>query len=108
MNEAQRLSRLLWDAREQLEMHADMMVARYGEASASFTRQILLEVDAYRAEQGWSPNGFGHEEPSPLEKARQILNRDPWLKCEKHPDDDPVKCGWKRVVYDLRAVLGAK
>ena len=26
-------------------------------------------------------------------------------RCDTHPDDDPIKCGWKRAVADIQAVL---
>lgn len=26
-------------------------------------------------------------------------------ECDRHPDDDPVSCGWKRVVLDIDAAL---
>ena len=26
-------------------------------------------------------------------------------RCDIHPDDDPIKCGWKRAVADIQAVL---
>ena len=27
--------------------------------------------------------------------------------CDVHPDDDPVSCGWKRAVADVRRALDA-
>ena len=26
-------------------------------------------------------------------------------RCDIHPDDDPIKCGWKRAVADIQAAL---
>ena len=26
-------------------------------------------------------------------------------RCDIHPDDDPVKCGWKRAIASVQAVL---
>ena len=26
-------------------------------------------------------------------------------RCDTHPDDDPIKCGWERAVADIQAVL---
>ena len=26
-------------------------------------------------------------------------------RCDIHPDDDPIKCGWKQAVADIQAVL---
>jgi hypothetical protein len=46
--EARQLSRILFEAREQLEMWADV-------------RKLIREVDEFRAAQGWSPDGFGDE-----------------------------------------------
>lgn len=59
-NERARLSRLLWAAREIAEAHADIVEARAGKPDV-YGRRLVAEIDAYRAEQGWSPNGFGGE-----------------------------------------------
>lgn len=53
------LSRLLWDAREMLDMAADQL-----ERGVGPYRDLVIQIDAYRARQGWSPNGFGGE-PTP-------------------------------------------
>jgi hypothetical protein len=58
--EAARLSRLLFEAREQIDMWADVIEARGGYSAV--TRAVRDEIDAYRAERGWSPNGFGGEQ----------------------------------------------
>lgn len=60
-HEPAELSRLLWDAREGLEMYADHLDAR-GVPSRG-PRQTVAEIDAYRARQGWNPHGFGGEAP---------------------------------------------
>ena len=26
-------------------------------------------------------------------------------RCDIHPDDDPIKCGWKRAVFDVQSTL---
>ena len=26
-------------------------------------------------------------------------------RCDIHPDDDPIKCGWKQAVADIQAAL---
>lgn len=62
--EARRLSKLLFDCRELVEMYADVVEARTGRPVA-WPRRVLSEVDAYRAEQGWSPNGYGGEAGRP-------------------------------------------
>lgn len=54
------LSRLLFEAREQIEMWADVVEARTGQRD-TWARSVLARLDAYRAERGWSPNGFGGE-----------------------------------------------
>lgn len=56
-----RLSRLLWDAREGLEMWADTVEAQTQKRDTP-TRSTIEEIDTFRDEQGWSPNGFGGEE----------------------------------------------
>lgn len=58
--EAARLSRILFDAREQIEMWSDVVERRSGQES-THTRQLVAEIDDYRAERGWSPHGFGGE-----------------------------------------------
>jgi hypothetical protein len=59
-----RLSRLLWDAREWIEMYADHFARHHGRSVGidSPLRRTVAEIDAYRAEQGWSPDGFGGED----------------------------------------------
>lgn len=54
------LSRLLFEARESVEMWADVVEARMG-VPDSYTRGLVERLDAYRAERGWSPHGFGGE-----------------------------------------------
>jgi glutamine synthetase len=54
------LSRLLFEARESVEMWADVVEARTGKAD-NYTRGLVARIDAYRAERGWSPHGFGGE-----------------------------------------------
>lgn len=54
------LSRLLFAAREEIEMWADVVEARTGK-QATHTREVLAQLDTYRAERGWSPDGFGGE-----------------------------------------------
>lgn len=61
MSENARLSKLLFDAREAAEMYADMVQRQAGRDSA-FLRKLVADIDAYRGEQGWSPDGFGGED----------------------------------------------
>lgn len=56
----QRLSKLLWDAREGLEMYADGLDAKFPGAGR-WPRKTVADIDDYRAERGWSPDGFGGE-----------------------------------------------
>lgn len=58
--DAARLSKLLFEAREQIEMWADAVGGRTGR-STDYLRGLVARIDAYRAERGWSPNGFGGE-----------------------------------------------
>lgn len=58
--DARRLSRLLWDCREIVEMYLDVVEGRGGRRS-EYLRRILGEIEAYRAERGWDPDGFGGE-----------------------------------------------
>jgi hypothetical protein len=56
-NETERLSRMLFCAREEISMWADV-VERFGE-TADVQRRLIAEIDEYRAEQGWPAHGFG-------------------------------------------------
>lgn len=38
-----------------------------------------------------------------LARIREALARHP--RCDIHPDDDPVTCGWKRAVADIQTAL---
>lgn len=55
------LSRMLWDARELASMFVDVAEARTGQR-AEWGHRVVREIDAYRAERGWSPHGFGGED----------------------------------------------
>lgn len=56
-----RLSRLLFEAREIASMFADVVEVRTGRTD-DWSRRVVADIDAYRAEQGWSPDGFGGED----------------------------------------------
>lgn len=58
----QALSRLLWHARERVEMAADSVEHSTGREDMH-GRRLVADIDAFRAAQGWSPNGFGGEGP---------------------------------------------
>ena len=62
-DERARLSRMLFEARERVEMSADTVELQVGKPDI-WGRRLVAEIDAYRAEQGWSPHGFGGEETS--------------------------------------------
>jgi hypothetical protein len=62
--EVQRLSRLLFEAREVADMLGDIVEARSGQTD-TWSRRVRDEIDAYRAERGWSPHGFGGETDPP-------------------------------------------
>jgi hypothetical protein len=64
MSDAQRLSRLLFEARELIDMMGDIVEARSGRPD-TWSRRVRDEIDTYRAEQGWSPHGFGDETARP-------------------------------------------
>ena len=60
MTENARLSRLLFESREHLSMWSDVVEGWAGRKDTSLLR-LIGEIDTYRAERGWSPNGFGGE-----------------------------------------------
>ena len=74
-SDAERLSRLLWEARELVEMFGDVVASRTGSRS-DWAIRVREEIDAYRAEQGWPPHGFGHERPLRLVCPRCDLTGD--------------------------------
>jgi hypothetical protein len=61
MDDPAQLSKLLFEARELVDMLGDMVAARTGGAD-DWSRRVRDEIDAYRAERGWSPHGFGGEQ----------------------------------------------
>lgn len=58
--EAARLSRMLFHAREQIDMWSDV-VERRTDKPAAASRRLVEEIDAYRLERGWDSFGFGGE-----------------------------------------------
>jgi hypothetical protein len=60
MSEAARLSKMLFTARESVEMLADIVERRMVQPD-KHNRRLVAEIDAYRAERGWNPHGFGGE-----------------------------------------------
>lgn len=76
-SEAAKMSRMLFAARENLSMWGDVVTARTGKIPTSVL-ELVEEIDAYRAEHGWSPNGFGGEadpEPPTLEQVMEVVGR---------------------------------
>lgn len=61
LSENARLSRMLFEARETADMHADIIESQSGRPVPN-VRRLVTEIDAYRAERGWSPNGYGGEQ----------------------------------------------
>jgi hypothetical protein len=55
-----RLSRILFQARENLEMWADVVRSRAGRGDSSLAA-LIGEIDDYRSERGWNVDGFGGE-----------------------------------------------
>jgi len=54
------LSRLLFDARERIEMQIDSVERRSGRPDLH-GRTLVAEIDSYRIGHGWNPDGFGGE-----------------------------------------------
>ena len=55
---------------------------------------------------------FGHlpallDAAEAVVRARFVLASLPYsvLRCDVHPDDDPVSCGWKRTVGDIETAI---
>ena len=63
MSENARLSKLLFEAREAVDMLSDITQARTGRTD-DWLLGLRDRIDAYRGERGWSPDGFGGE-PEP-------------------------------------------
>ncbi len=61
-DEAQELSMLLFLAREQVAMWADVVERRVGIRDTTVDK-IRDSIDAYRARFGWDPDGIGGEGP---------------------------------------------
>ena len=59
--DAKLVSRLLFEARERVEMSADVVEIQSGKTD-TWGRRLIAEIDTYRTSQGWSPYGFGDEE----------------------------------------------
>lgn len=59
-NEDATLSKMLFEAREVAEMYADVVRNQSG-SEDNYLRRLVADIDTYRAERGWSPNGFGGE-----------------------------------------------
>lgn len=58
--EARLLSRLLFEARERVDMAADVVEARTGKHDIH-GRRLVEQLDELRAKMGWSAHGFGGE-----------------------------------------------
>lgn len=66
MDDAQRLSRLLFEARELVDMLSDLIGRATPTAGANdWAQRVRDEIDEYRAERGWSAHGYGGEAEAP-------------------------------------------
>ncbi len=61
MTSAAHVSKFLFEAREEIEMWADVVESQTGKP-ARHTRQILATLDNFRVDQGWNKDSFGGEE----------------------------------------------
>lgn len=60
MDDAAKLSRLMFEARESLSMWRDVVESQTGKTD-HYTTKLIARIDEYRAERGWPANGFGGE-----------------------------------------------
>ncbi len=51
---------MLFEARELISMFTDIVERRSG-LTDQWSRRVRQEIDDYRAERGWHPDGFGEE-----------------------------------------------
>lgn len=107
------LSRLLFEARECIEMWADVVESRMG-VPDTYTRGVVARLDAYRAHRGWSEHGFGNEPNDTMETLRLALlsERRRWQDlCEytvERQDSDLSKAMDRATAaYAKRAVSGS-
>ena len=72
-------------------------------------------------ETGWAPDGTLCDKRDGAEFDRWLAAHDAEVaakalapiraalaghpRCDIHPDDDPIKCGWKKAVADIQAAL---
>lgn len=61
MSENARLSKMLYESREAIEMFSDMVEIRLGERD-KYLDGIVRNIDEFREEKGWNPSGFGGEQ----------------------------------------------
>lgn len=61
MKNSAELSKLLFEARELVEMFADVTERRTGREDG-WSRRVVIEIDSYRAGRGWASDGFGGED----------------------------------------------
>jgi len=72
VTDAAKMSKMLWSARESIEMWADVVEIRAGKPDVQ-NRALVAEIDEYRKSRGWSMYGFGNE-TDPIEQ--EELNDD--------------------------------
>ena len=68
--------------------------------AASLNGAVAVEPDAFNR---WLAGHDAEVREQALAPIRAALANHP--RCDIHPDDDPIKCGWKRAVADIQAVL---
>jgi len=57
---AVQLSKLLFEARELIDMLGDIVEGRTGQTD-TWSHRVRDEIDEFRQSQGWAPDGFGGE-----------------------------------------------
>ena len=60
MNQAAKMSKMLFDARESIQMFYETVEHRTGQMDY-YNRGLVDTIDDYRISHGWNPYGFGGE-----------------------------------------------
>lgn len=64
IKESALLSRVLFEAREAIDMYGDITESQTGKEPV-WLRRLRDEIDEFRESKGWSPHGFGGEADAP-------------------------------------------
>lgn len=83
MSNAQ-LSRMLFSARESIEMFADLVEAQTGRTD-EYNRRLVAEIDEYRYMRGWSLHGFGGEDDGVPPNHQETVSAE-----DRHQRDESV------------------